>query len=126
MPLRLSEEAQLSEINALDPHVISHSNLVINKTAAVVLHRSDTPEHESNLDDGDTWWEVQLIHKELTEENKREDKPVAEGGEGVAVTDVGRHGMIGRNYEADENFEEEIGLSHCRVKLSFHCHTILE
>ena len=52
--------------------------LFINKVAPIVLHRSNTPEHERYLDQGDARRKVQLVKEQLTEEDAGKHQPVTQ------------------------------------------------
>ena len=90
--------------------------LFIYKVAPIVLHRSNTPEHERYLDQGDAGGKVQLVKEQLTEEDAGKHQPVAQRGQAMIGPYVCCHGVIGWHHQAEKDFQQQIGLSHSGVK----------
>ena len=45
---------------------------------SIVLNRSNKPEHDDELDEGEGGGEVELIHEQLGEEDEGQHQPVSE------------------------------------------------
>lgn len=75
----LEQESEMKVGVALSIWKFRH--FFINDVASVVLHGGDTPEHEGELEESEWRREVELVEKQLCQEDHGEHQPVPGGGD---------------------------------------------
>ena len=76
------------------------------EVAAIVFQWGYKPQHEGEFEEEEGWWEIELVQEQLGEEERGENQPVAEEGEGGGGGGAGLlEGLVCRHQETEQHLQ---------------------